>query len=1075
MNTKKHKKRTAPQKKVPQTFGEMLLRSTDKTGGILSARRRPWQIYLCAFGLPFVILFFIWLFNGVIFGSRMILAHDQWHQYFPFFLDLQRKLKGGGSLFYSWTNGMGTNYLSMFAYYLASPMNFVAALLPQSMALGFYTFTVMVKISLAGLFCAIFLRKLFDRSDFSVVFFSLMYAFCAFICGYYWNAIWLDTVALLPLAALGTIALLRDGKFILYTSMLALSVLCSYYVGLFTCIFILLLFICYNICYWDDFSGFGVRLARIAFFTVLGLGMTALLSVPAFLGLRATSSAVNKFPKDFAINMSSDKSVAGVIDGVRKTVAQLGTGILPTSMEGLPNVACGTATAMLAAAYFTTKKTSLREKLCCAFLLLFFTASFIFRQLDYIWHGFHFPNMLPYRFSFLFSFVLLFMAYRTYTQLDRWRWYYCIALIPFALLLLFCVFTVQESAVVWLLTTLIVAIMLCALFLLGKKKLTKNLVTVLLCLLLLTEALIGAIRGAQQVGFSDASGYPTAKENVSQLVDEMKALEADTVDLWRAETSQTNTLNDNALNGYNGISTFSSAANSGVSLFLKTIGLAASVAGNRYAYVETVPLTSTLLGLKYMIDRNALTYDRPFFEEVGTSGNVKLLKNTAYLPMGFMVSDAVLEYDATVRDGSARTDNINYLYRLLSGSHEDLITTVSGVQQTADENVSVRKASEYRYTITRSSDTSSSDKAHFTYTLRSDCHFCVFTSAKDLNSISVNVNGGNEISYNTKYGCLHDFGNLKEGDKVMLSISAKKANQEGTLTVYAGSFDDEKFNALYDSLSRQTMLATEIGDTDIAGEILVKEDGICFFSIPYDKGWTATVDGKTAPTLSVFGAFTGIRLDAGSHTVALHYETPGFAVGRTVSYVCLAVFLLLVVISLVRRVFTRPMAQVDMKMLGKPAPAAPDDAEEIPEAPAARPSEETPIDEPSLAPEETPAECGPDALDADATQVVPTAEVAQAAQDDAFDALLGDVDALLHIVDGEDADAALPEAMFDEEIPDAPTPSAGVQDDNFHLFDDGIPTDLIDADAPTSGMPELFDSEETARRLNGNNSNDGEN
>lgn len=34
--------------------------------------------------------------------------------------------------------------------------------------------------------------------------------------------------------------------------------------------------------------------------------------------------------------------------------------------------------------------------------------------LNFIWHGFHFPNMLPYRFSFLFSFVLLVIGYRAF-------------------------------------------------------------------------------------------------------------------------------------------------------------------------------------------------------------------------------------------------------------------------------------------------------------------------------------------------------------------------------------------------------------------------------------------------------------------------------------------------------------------------------------------------------------------------------------------------------------------------------------------------------------------------------------
>ena len=92
---------------------------------------------MTAFFLPLLIMGVVWACCGVIpFGSRMILAHDQWHQYYPFYLDLRTRLQNGNSLLHSWTTGMGTNYLSLFAYYLASPLNLPAVLLPATTALG---------------------------------------------------------------------------------------------------------------------------------------------------------------------------------------------------------------------------------------------------------------------------------------------------------------------------------------------------------------------------------------------------------------------------------------------------------------------------------------------------------------------------------------------------------------------------------------------------------------------------------------------------------------------------------------------------------------------------------------------------------------------------------------------------------------------------------------------------------------------------------------------------------------------------------------------------------------------------
>ncbi len=69
--------------------------------------------------------------------------------------------------------------------------------------------------------------------------------------------------------------------------------------------------------------------------------------------------------------------------------------------KGLPNVYCGFASPWRwPYSYLCCKKVRLREKLLSVGLLAFFLLSFLFRTLDYYWHGGHFPNMLPYRFSF---------------------------------------------------------------------------------------------------------------------------------------------------------------------------------------------------------------------------------------------------------------------------------------------------------------------------------------------------------------------------------------------------------------------------------------------------------------------------------------------------------------------------------------------------------------------------------------------------------------------------------------------------------------------------------------------------
>ena len=57
------------------------------------------------------------------FGDQSLAIIDGLHQYMPFFAEYHEKLRNLDSLFYSWNGGLGHNFLSLWAYYLSSPLN----------------------------------------------------------------------------------------------------------------------------------------------------------------------------------------------------------------------------------------------------------------------------------------------------------------------------------------------------------------------------------------------------------------------------------------------------------------------------------------------------------------------------------------------------------------------------------------------------------------------------------------------------------------------------------------------------------------------------------------------------------------------------------------------------------------------------------------------------------------------------------------------------------------------------------------------------------------------------------------
>ena len=240
--------------------------------------------YWLAFGIPVGLMLLVMViagaepFRG---GDVSMLYSDMYHQYFPFWVEFGRALRNGEGLLWNWAAGMGMDYLSLISYYLASPLNLISVIVPEGMALGVYSMLMPVKLGLASLFFAIFLGNIFGKEDYSISIFGAMYGLCAWALAYQWNVMWLDTFALLPLTVLGMVKLLRDKKPLLYTITLFFSIFSNYYIGFFTCIFILLLFFVYEFSRWQSFKRFLADFFRIGWFTVLAIGMSCILELPA--------------------------------------------------------------------------------------------------------------------------------------------------------------------------------------------------------------------------------------------------------------------------------------------------------------------------------------------------------------------------------------------------------------------------------------------------------------------------------------------------------------------------------------------------------------------------------------------------------------------------------------------------------------------------------------------------------------------------------------------------------------------------------------------------------------------------
>jgi len=899
-------------------------------------KNKKWNYLAWSFFLPLIgLLIMLWAADYIPFGdTKTMLYSDMWHQYYPFFVNFRSVLRNGNSLLYNWSIGTGLDYLGLISYYLGSPLNLLSVLLPESWVLPYFELLMPIKLSLASLFFALFLKKAFGKNDLSLPLFGCFYALCAWALNYHWNIMWLDTFALMPLVILGMIKLLRERKFILYTVALALSVAINYYIGFFTCIFVLLSFICYQISHCKSIKRLGMDFVLMGVFTVLAIGMTAVITLPALSALQTTYSSVNSYPDYFNLNIADywkcqdarkawdaykaakEAHQGGLGDlwleawklswpliwGATKQVAGNMSGGLELTIvaaDGLPNLYCGVGTVMLAFLFLTAKRVKLREKLCCVFMLLFLIASFIFRQLDYIWHGFHFTNMIPYRFSFIYSFVLLYMAYRAFMLWRYFKPWKVLVAAGLSAYLIFKlgdlkdpVFVAYNSIFLLLYLMMIVYAVLDMKKPKGNKELREFIIerkqrrqyaSIGLAVVMLLEIAMNLVNFSTKFPYTDTANYPNNSKKVNGIVQYMKQ---DDDLFYRTEVTHSQTLNDGALNGYHGISTFTSSANVNVTNFMKHMGQAAQDNYNRYCFEESSPVVNLFLNLKYMIERDGQVEENKYFKTKYRNDSVYLLENQAYLPLGFLAQEQLADlkfYDA-VNNFIFQND----LFRAATGLWEDVWHILPDSCMTLQKwSANVTQTGDGGYVYYDQGAKGSWVSYYFKST--QEGFACVDLDFSAKNQITVWKNGTELYAESLGLPQTLAVADVKVGDEIRVDVWCRP-NESGSIYVRVGVLDDAVFQEGYDILNASTLELTKFKDTRVEGTINCNRDGLLYTSIPQNGNWHVYVDGEEADIKLVGDAMVAVELTEGEHQITFRYRNKAFTTGLIVMILCTLAF-----------------------------------------------------------------------------------------------------------------------------------------------------------------------------------------
>ena len=812
---------------------------------------------LTAFLIPFFICIIICIGNGVYpFGDYCLLHMDLYHQYLPFFNELWEKLRNGASLMYTWNIGLGSDFVSVFAYYLASPLNWLVVLFPKSHIIEFIELLIIFKISLSGATFFYFLKEHFvllgkdnryhDNTFVPAFVFSTAYALSGFVAAYSWDVMWMDVVAVAPLAIVGLEKLVRDKKPVLYYVSLALCILSNYYLSIMLCIFLVFWFA------WLFFTQNGGKMAAIVRFAVYSLlagGTAMVLIIPELIILSYSGSSGIEFPKqiEWYFNLLSEV-------GRMCTTASVYEGA-----ENWPNLYAGAFSVMLLILFVLNKRINWKKKIAPVLFVLLFLVSFANKQLDFIWHGLHFPDSLPGRQSFLYSFLLLVLCFETFLHLKENRWYHVLVALVLDGAFLYAAYRWSDSELTGsdsFFTTAVFIVVYAVLLLVwyGGTAKVRDYVFLITSIVVITELTINFdMTGLDTVS---RTSYVKDWKDYENVLEQAKKKESENsaVYFYRTEEMERKTKNDAALSGYYSATQFSSLMNINVSHIYQDLGMEGGK--NFYCINGASPLISSMLSLKYVIADNAME-ESPLRTLVASSGNTYLYENKYSLPLGFMVDDEVAERWDYKNGGGV--SNQNELAELL-GAQEEMLSVVPAESEVGMSTIQVTEDGYY---------------------------FAAYSSATS-DTLEEEVSDGRTKSFTkASHGYILDLGYAKSGDVIRIKNSN---NERVDITAYQLNMD--ALDTAYETLNSQTMELTSFSDRKITGTIDVEKAGNLVFSIAREDGWTVYVDGKETEPETFAEAFISVPLTDGKHDIELIYTTPGLKTGAMISLGCLMLFLL---------------------------------------------------------------------------------------------------------------------------------------------------------------------------------------
>ena len=830
---------------------------------------KTYWTYFVSFIIPVLIMTGVYLSQGIYWNSdNSPLLGDGFHQYIIFDIALRNILHGNGSLFYTFTSGLGLNFYALSSYYLGSFLSplvyfFDLTNMPDAVYL-----TTLLKFGLIGLSTFFSLNRLFKDIPKSLkLALSTSYALMSFTVSQLEIKTWLDVFILIPFIITGLHLLITEKKFLLYFTSLSILFIQNYYFGYMTALFLIFWYL-YQIS-WD----FKTRKSSVLDFVVTSFltGMASLImTLPTLFDLQTHGeklTEVTKFQTESSWYLDLfAKQFIGSFD--------------TTKYGAIPMIFVGLLPFILTILFFTLKSIKFHVKLIYAIFFTFLIASFYIEVLDLFWQGMHTPNMFLHRYSWIFSTLLIYTAAEVLNRLKEIKiWNFLVSLFLVVTGFLATIYLKSHYSFLTDLNILLTFefLIVYSLLLLAviKKFISVNLFAILISLFIMVEMSLNASSQmdgiAKEWGFASRSAYSRdipAMESFSTYIGNQ---------FTRTEKLETQTGNDSMKFNYNGISQFSSVRNRSASSTLDKLGFKSSGTNLNLRYANNSILADSLFGIQYNISDSPI--DKYGFKDIYQKNNLTLYENQYSLPIAF-ASQSVYN---DVKFTEHTLDNQASFLNQLADVNFDYFSPIPYEKtENTDDLISVTSSSNEDAAIQYQIEVPENSQVYLSFT---NLHF----SNDKQKKVDILVNGENKTFTTDNVFSFFNLGYTKEKKTFNIHVSFPGNSQVSFESPTFYRLDTKTFTEAIQKIKEQPVTVST-SKNKVFTTYDVKQDTSIFFTIPYDKGWSAYQDGKKIEIKQAQTGFMKVDVPKGKGTITLSFIPNGFVIGAICSFTSLLLF-----------------------------------------------------------------------------------------------------------------------------------------------------------------------------------------